>query len=94
LRKTYQGVGKLFLEQKIAMPIVSTRANFLAPIFAGNLLEIHLDIEFGETSFTVKGALIHDGKEKGNVEIKHVCLEPHTMKRISSKDLFHGLLEF
>ncbi|MCH9616714.1 MAG: 1,4-dihydroxy-2-naphthoyl-CoA hydrolase [Chlamydiia bacterium] len=82
------------MEQKIAMPIVSTQANFLAPIFAGDCLEIHLDIEFGQSSFTVKGRLIHDEKEKGNVEITHVCLELASMKRISSKDLFHGLLEF
>ena len=94
LGKTYPEIGKLFLQQKIAMPIVATKANYLLPIFAGDVLLIQLDLEFGESSFTVKGTIIHDGKEKGLVMIKHVCLDAKTMKRVSSKDLFHGLLEF
>lgn len=76
------------------MPIVATQAKFLAPIFAGDLLTIELVLEFGETSFTVKGSLFNQGKKKGSVDIKHVCLSLKTRKKVSSKDLFHGLLEF
>ncbi|MCH9812097.1 acyl-CoA thioesterase [bacterium] len=94
LTVNYPDVARLFLEQKIAMPIVHTSSNFLLPIFAGNELEIRIELEFGKASYTVKGMLVHEGKEKGNVVIKHACINLKTKKSISSKDLFHGLLEF
>ena len=94
LSVNYPEVARLFLQQKIAMPIVHTTANFLAPIFAGDELEIELELEFGKASYTVQGAIFHEGKEKGNVTIKHACIDLQTKKSISSKDLFHGLLVF
>lgn len=94
LRVNYPNVGELFLQQKITMPIVHTSSNFMAPIFAGDQIAIHLEVVFGNASFVVNGSVMHDGKEKGNVQIKHACIDLQTGKKISSKDLFHDLLVF
>jgi acyl-CoA thioesterase FadM len=84
---------KRFFDGEIALPVVYSESNHFHPIFLGDHLKISLKLEFGNTSFTVKGEIFHEGKLKGNVLIKHVCINPKILKKLSCKELFHDLLE-
>jgi|GEM_PF-7110586 len=91
LREKYTKVAGLFVEGKLLMPIVATSAEFLAPIYIGSLLDIHLDVKWFNTSFEVKGEVFHEGLLKGKVSISHVCMDTVSKKGLKSKELFHDL---
>jgi acyl-CoA thioesterase FadM len=82
-----------FFDQGIAFPIVYIESNYFLPIYLGNCLKISLQLEFFNTSFNVKGSIFHDAKLKGDVLIKHVCMDIKNQKKIPCKSLFHDLLE-
>lgn len=92
MQSKHPDVFAKFLQQKIALPIVATKAEFLSPIFAGDLLEIHLKIDLKNTSFIVTGDVFHQEEKKGRVEITHVCMDLKEKKKVLSKELFHELL--
>ena len=91
LREKYQPVQRMFLEEKLSMPIVMASAEFFAPIYAGDVLEIHLDVECFNTSFQVKGEVFHLNELKASARIKHVCIDLTSGLGIKSKELFHDL---
>ena len=89
LREQYQGVCRKFSDGVIALPIVRTEAIFLLPIKVGDILQIHLQIEFKNSSFIVKGLIFHEGVRKGEVTIFHVCKEVSSGKSLSCEGLFY-----
>ncbi len=93
LREKYPFVAKMFVQEGLLMPIVSTSAEFFLPIYAGDELEIHLDLEYFNTSFQVKGEIFHRNQLKGVGLIKHVCMDVKSGVGLKSKELFHGLLD-
>ena len=92
LREKYPLVSKMFVQESLLMPIVSTSAEFFLPIYVGDELEIHLNLECFNASFQVKGEIFHQNQLKGVGLIKHVCIDPKLGRRLKSKELFHGLL--
>ncbi len=91
LREQYQEVCRKFSDGLIALPIVRTEAIFLLPIKVGDILQIHLQIEFKNSSFIVKGLIFHEGVKKGEVTIFHACKEVSSGKSLSCEGLFNRL---
>lgn len=94
LRTKKSPLNESFFLQNIAFPIVHVEGDFYFPIYLGNHLKIKIDLEIFKTSFAVLGEVFHEGKLKGKVFIKHVCLNPKTKEKIDCKKIFHEILVF
>jgi 1,4-dihydroxy-2-naphthoyl-CoA hydrolase len=78
---------KILLEKKIALPIVHCQIDFFNPIFCGDRLEIKLELlEIETTYFAIAYQLFATSSTDqllAKALTKHVCIDPHTRKRVA-----------
>ena len=74
---------QMILQSDFLMPIVHAEANFLAPLYVGDELAIHLNLrQQGTSSFTLNCSFFSGEKEVGNTMIVHVVVAKETGKSI------------
>ena len=82
LEKRQISVGKMIRQGDFSLPIVHAEADFFAPIFLGDQLEVELVIRnVGTTSLTVATTFFKDKERVGSVVIVHVAVKDN--KKIS-----------
>jgi 1,4-dihydroxy-2-naphthoyl-CoA hydrolase len=65
------------------LPIVHVEADFFAPIFVADLLDVQLSLKAkGNSSFTLASEFFKKGEKVGRAEIVHVCCSQETKKAI------------
>ena len=71
------GLAHVIRESDFLLAIVRAEADFRQPVFVGDKLNVHLNLErIGETSFTLTYDLVGaDGEDIGAVKTVHVCLD-------------------
>ena len=74
---------QLIEEGKFLMPIVHAEADFSAPIYVGDQVEIELKVEkLGNSSFTMGTRIHRKGLELGVTKIVHVVISRETNRSI------------
>lgn len=86
-------VGELIKLKKFLLPIVHAEADFFAPVYLSDELELQLTFpKIGTTSLTHHSEVRKEGTKVGTVSIVHVVYCPTQKKSIPIPDLLKKLL--
>ena len=86
-------LGSMVRQGKFFLPIVHTKADFKAPLFVGDKVELTLNFpHIGTTSFTHASTLRKEGKEVGEVLIVHAVYCPKAQQAIPIPDELRSCL--
>ncbi len=72
-----------FEKKDFFIPIVRAETDFCAPLRNSDAVEIQIELELGDTSFTLDyKLLLFDGTVAGTAKTVHVTIDPGTWKKI------------
>lgn len=74
--------NKMVNKKDFSLPVVHAEADFIAPLFMGDAIEVTLTFQMGTTSFTHFSNILKEGKEVGTVSIVHVVYSSATKSSI------------
>jgi len=87
-------MGGLLQEGEFLIPVVHAEADFLAPIVAGDVLDIQMRVlRLGTKSFTLGFQLFKEGVEVGKATLVHVTVERKTFTSIPLPERLRALLQ-
>lgn len=78
---------EMIRQGKFLLPVVHAEADFSAPLFIGDSIEVTLTFDLGNTSFTHASDIIKKGKKVGSTSIVHVAVCSQTQAAIPIPDL-------
>lgn len=90
------GFATLIRDEEFFIPIVHCEADFRAPLFVGDLIEIQVVVEkVGTTSFTLGYELLDAAKKLvGTAKTVHVTMDKDTQKKIPLPKDLRSKLEY
>lgn len=86
-------IGEMIKKNHYLLPIVHAEADFFAPVFISDVLELTLSFpKIGTTSFTHASDVFRKGEKVGSVKIIHVVYSPEKKEGVPIPEEFKNII--